>query len=131
MNEDVLAKWADRLAWAATWAGHASNFNKWKYFYCINDLAAEVRALRAERDEIKRKAIEQSEYIQSHGLTEYEMARLKARVAELETQCDRCGLRLAHMRPEHDEMYSATMIITDADTTVQFIHNRANGEVIF
>lgn len=46
MSEDVLVKWADRLEWAATWAGHASNFNKSEDFCCIHDLAAEVRALR-------------------------------------------------------------------------------------
>ena len=43
---NVLVKWADRLSWAAMWAGHASNFNKSTDFCCMNDLAAEVRALR-------------------------------------------------------------------------------------
>ena len=60
------------------------------------DQLDQIKALREERDEIKRKAIEQSEYIQSHGLTEYEMERLKARIAELETKCERCGLKVAH-----------------------------------
>lgn len=45
----------------------------------------ELQARIAELEEVERKAIAQSEYIQSHGLTEYEMARLKAWVAELES----------------------------------------------
>ena len=78
MSDDVLVKYADIIKDAERPGDHPA------YQWCIAYLAAEVRALREERDEIKRKAIEQSEYIQSHGLTEYEMARLKARVAELE-----------------------------------------------
>jgi cell division protein FtsB len=61
-------------------------------------LAAEVRALRAERDEIKCKAVEQSEYIQSHGLTEFEMDRLRARVAELEA-------RIRDLQVIHNDAY--------------------------
>jgi cell division protein FtsB len=61
-------------------------------------LAAEVRALRAERDEIKCKAVEQSEYIQSHGLTEFEMDRLRARVAELQA-------RIRDLQVIHNDAY--------------------------
>ena len=53
----------------------------------IPALLDEVERLR----EIERKALEQSEYIQTHGLTEYELARknaeialLRARIAALE-----------------------------------------------
>jgi hypothetical protein len=53
----------------------------------FSEMLATIRELQArvaELEEVERKAIAQSEYIQSHGLTEYEMARLKARVEELE-----------------------------------------------
>jgi seryl-tRNA synthetase len=84
MSEDVLNKWDE-------WISEAERVGEWgdDQDKCIRDLAAELRALREERDEIKRKAVEQSEYIQSHGLTAFEMAGLKARVAELESQVKR------------------------------------------
>ena len=45
---------------------------------------AESDDLRAQLADVQRKASEQSEYIQSHGLTEYEMERVRAQVKELE-----------------------------------------------
>ena len=42
----------------------------------IAEQAATIDQLRQELAEVTAKAIDQSEYIQSHGLTEYEMARL-------------------------------------------------------
>lgn len=48
--------------------------------------------LRQELAETERKAIEQSEYIQSHGLTEFEMNRLKAeRDAATQAERERCA----------------------------------------
>jgi hypothetical protein len=89
VSEDVLMRdkhlIADALKSLADPArGRMREWSEHNLAACVAGLAAEVLALREERDEIKRKAIEQSEYIQSRGLTEYEMARLKARVAELE-----------------------------------------------
>lgn len=82
MNEGVLEKYTGLME-----SDHAffryDETGQWLELF--EALAAEVRVLRAERDEIKCKAVEQSEYIQSHGLTEFEMARLRRRVAELET----------------------------------------------
>jgi hypothetical protein len=45
---------------------------------------ATIRELQQQRDLVQRKASEQSEYIQSHGLTEYEMERVRAQVNALE-----------------------------------------------
>lgn len=44
----------------------------------------ELAAIHAERDDAIRRASEQSEYIQSHGLTEIEMNALRARNTESE-----------------------------------------------
>ena len=43
----------------------------------MEHLIATLVAENARLAEVERKAIAQSEYIQSHGLTEYEMGRLK------------------------------------------------------
>ena len=51
--------------------------------HSVDDLVAHMDILQArvvELEVVERKALEQSEYIQAHGLTEYEMARLKAQV---------------------------------------------------
>lgn len=57
-----------------------------------------------------------------------EARTLKARVKELETQCERCGLKLAHgAPPENDEMYSVP--ITTVDGSVHYIDYRTYGEV--
>jgi hypothetical protein len=63
----------------------------------------------AELEEVKRKAIIQSEYIQSHGLTEYEMTILKARVTELEDDA-KLGKRVREM-----------------PLAVELLHDRASG----
>jgi BMFP domain-containing protein YqiC len=60
----------------------------------LRQLKARVAAL----EEVERKAIEQSEYIQSHGLTEFEMDRLRARVAELEA-------RIRDLQVIHNDAY--------------------------
>ena len=75
-----------------------SYFRKWYEHYAAEQ--DELRRLRervAELEEVERKAVAQSEYIQSHGLTDYEMARLKAWVADLQSgmyvNCVYCGHR--------------------------------------
>ena len=103
-SEDVLVKWADRLEWAATWAGHASNFNTSEDCRCINELAA---ALRAERERVadlwstkfvfctycgqrydydENAPVSTEDAIKAHIETcpKHPMSALKARVAELE-----------------------------------------------
>ena len=52
--------------------------------YCrdMAELEAEIKRLEI----IESQAIEQSEYIQVHGLTEYEKAGQAARIADLEAQ---------------------------------------------
>jgi DNA-directed RNA polymerase subunit RPC12/RpoP len=52
----------------------------------VINLLVETDKRVAELEVIEQKAIEQSEYIQSHGLTEFEVAGLRSRIAELEAQ---------------------------------------------
>jgi len=101
VSDDVLVKWADRLEWAATWAGHASNFNKSTDFNCMNDLAVEVRAerkrvaelekrLRSEQARVRDLQVIHTEAYERSRPTELELLQverdaLTARVAELET----------------------------------------------
>ena len=66
----------------------------------IPALLDEVERLR----EIERKALEQSEYIQTHGLTEYELALKDAEIKQLRAENDR--LRAALEAVEYADMES-------------------------
>ena len=63
----------------------------------LRERAFEAEARVTVLEEVERKAIAQSEYIQAHGLTEFEMARLKAWVDDLQSgmyvNCVYCGHR--------------------------------------
>lgn len=64
-------------------------------------------ALRAENErlrEVEDKALEQSEYIQTHGLTEYELALKDAEIKQLRAENDR--LRAALEAVEYADMES-------------------------
>ena len=62
--------------------------------YCrdMAELEAEIKRLEV----IERQAIEQSEYVQAHGLTEYEMARKDARIDELEGHLEEINQAIIH-----------------------------------
>lgn len=66
----------------------------------LGKLEAELVRLR----EVERKAIEQSEYVQSHGLTEYEFGLLRAELNTLRKQADGLAQALEEAR-EHIKLY--------------------------
>lgn len=82
MSEDVLVKWKDRLEWAATWAGYASNFNKSEDFHCINQLAAEVRRLREKVVALEADKRFLNESVVTAGLLTARVDHLQADVRE-------------------------------------------------
>ncbi len=89
---DPLVKWGPLITATSGWVSSHDEVDAKSD--CIQELAAALRTSQArvaELEEVERKAIEQSEYIQSHGLTEYEMASLQARVAELESHIAATG----------------------------------------
>jgi hypothetical protein len=111
-----------------TTAGEAKNM-------AIRDLAA---ALRAEREQTERDWMragipcsdcpspERRSYFrmwyENHAKEQEELKRLRERLAELETKCDRCGLRLSHMvTPEQDALYRTARVTTTADAGVYWI----------
>ncbi len=55
---------------------------------------------------------------------------LQERVAEMETQCDRCELKIAHdLSPEQDEMIVPTWTSTNADFAVAYVDGKPTGKV--
>ena len=60
----------------------------------LDEYLAEIERLRA----IEAKAIEQSEYIQTHGLTDFEMSRLKDGLAGAYAEIERLRAEVERLR---------------------------------
>jgi|WetSurMetagenome_2_1015567.scaffolds.fasta_scaffold489162_4 hypothetical protein len=78
----------------------------------VRNLFYEVARLRGIED----KALAQSEYIQTHGLTEYEQARLQAEVDRLRARCD-SQAKWISMAQEHMSPSALTFLAKRCEET--------------
>ena len=133
MSDDVLKHWAHGIAEAEMMSDLPGGDPWADPMHCIADLAAALREEREQRAEIERKAIEQSEYIQAHGLTEYEVARLKAQVetttwynGTLLTELSTLRERVAELETEWQQEHTERICLEER---VKYLGTRLESEI--
>jgi hypothetical protein len=87
-------------------------------------MAAEVRLLRSCL--AKAKEMWDAEMLMEDALNE-EVHRLMLRVTDLETKCDRCGLKIAH-EPEPAKLIFTSGELVCVPATVRYYPSETPGE---
>jgi len=73
------------------------------------DEGQRLREELARLQEVERKAIEQSEYIQSHGLTEFEVSGLRAQLAAAQAEAERYRKTLESVERYYKQAFNSNL----------------------